>query len=468
MCIRDRYQRRVHGEFNSPVSAEFWIKGFENKRSIPAEEFIEKFANYVFATEHVTLSKIQREWLKKQIDKNEDSFISFQEYDQFFIQIWSFFEQKSEILSLASEDSPSKSKLLMKKEINLNLLYISCPLHYSIEEKKMSFHNYKKFAITPEGLQTDGKTVSKDLKQEDQAITIGNERAANIPDIAFPKEFSDISREHCKIIYKPFNDARKGYYALDFARTPTTFKIQKKPYQLEKDMIITLYGGLMIRISDIYPLRKECWSCQDYYALNVQDNDVELFEKQKQMINEKNNPQIEEKKLEQPKQQEEKKIQQPLKKSTKKITKKVTKQSPSKAAPKPDIPQPFITLQLLEHSTYSIQKTQTFKNELYQKLDADYVISIGQSAQNKFPIANEYLEPFHCQIFYWAKYKSWFVTEQYSGPAFNLQQAESTGTYVCLKSYNEAASKIKSQGQKLEHGMILDLVGHQFKIEINE
>ena len=66
----------------------------------------------------------------------------------------------------------------MKKEINLNLLYISCPLHYSIEEKsknfqtivlnlEMSFHNYKKFAITPEGLQTDGKTVSKDLKQED-------------------------------------------------------------------------------------------------------------------------------------------------------------------------------------------------------------------------------------------------------------------------------------------------------------
>ena len=43
----------------------FWIKGFENKRSIPADEFIEKFGNFVFATEHVSLTKIQKEWLKK-------------------------------------------------------------------------------------------------------------------------------------------------------------------------------------------------------------------------------------------------------------------------------------------------------------------------------------------------------------------------------------------------------------------
>ena len=58
----------------------------------------------------------------------------------------------------------------------------------------------------------DGKTISKDLKLEDQAITIGNERAAMLPDVAFPKEFSDISREHCKIIYKSFNDIRKGLF----------------------------------------------------------------------------------------------------------------------------------------------------------------------------------------------------------------------------------------------------------------
>ena len=31
----------------------------------------------------------------------------------------------------------------------------------------MSFYNYKKFTITPNGMQTDGKTISKDLKQED-------------------------------------------------------------------------------------------------------------------------------------------------------------------------------------------------------------------------------------------------------------------------------------------------------------
>ena len=69
MHYRNKFSESKYGEFakefNSPVSAEFWIKGFENKRSIPADEFIEKFGNFVFATEHVSLTKIQKEWLKK-------------------------------------------------------------------------------------------------------------------------------------------------------------------------------------------------------------------------------------------------------------------------------------------------------------------------------------------------------------------------------------------------------------------
>ena len=52
--------------------------------------------------------------------------------------------------------------------------------------------------------------------------------------------FSTISREHLKIIYKENLDERNGFYIIDLGKLPSSFVIEDKPYILAKNTVIIL------------------------------------------------------------------------------------------------------------------------------------------------------------------------------------------------------------------------------------
>lgn len=255
---------KIRTRFQNEKAANMWVQYFFQDESASWVDFGAAMKKYASENDKLELTDSQIEIVLSTIDKDHDCLIQFEEWDSFFINIWSTpsrenILKKTVFLKKSSIQIPPL--VLRMKEINTDdpkKFHYPIGHEFSISETKIQFQNY------------EGQEITLVKQWEKEALIVGRDKPGIFrPDIYFHNKIKSVKEKQFQINLKKFLGSNGFFLNNLSAGSPTTLKIQKMPYIVSNEMIFDL-DDTLFEITQIEPnlnsnLEEDS---EDYYFVN--------------------------------------------------------------------------------------------------------------------------------------------------------------------------------------------------------
>ena len=247
-------------KFKNQEAGKIWRKYFQNQEQVNWKIFSTGFMDYAKTACDLDLTEIQMHNILKKIDEDKDLLIRYDEWDPFYIQIWS-----NEVLR---KSFLNKLLSYQSSDINLGKLVLIYKKANQSDKGVNDFKIGNRILITEKETfleKGNPKSFLKDL--ENEALVIGRKKKNQVDaDVMF--SCSSVSAKQFQITAKKIKD-HEGFYLNNLSSSNrTSLKLEDTPIVLENLMVFNLNLNLIEIVAVYPPPAKLDSSDPDYHFLN--------------------------------------------------------------------------------------------------------------------------------------------------------------------------------------------------------
>ena len=268
----------IINQFSNKEAGMMWVRYFNQEEQVTWKAFGLGIKEFAKETEKIELDDVKLEILLLILDKDQNYLIRFDEWEEFYIAIWSDSKNRSDLLN-------SPPIIAIKPELQFNPMILQvCAINktdqlanlyplkhlFTFTVDKINYFNY------------ENKEINKNVNWYKESVIFGKERVHNAneifkPDICFKPEACSINTKQFQISYKKFISKESGFYINNLSGgAPTCLKIEDKPFVVEPGMLFMLSDNYLI-VEDISPpIHNIDPTCAEFYHIGLEFKEDDL------------------------------------------------------------------------------------------------------------------------------------------------------------------------------------------------